>query len=326
MRTVFCRLVIWLGLFTALCLGQVRAQQRDDACANQIPPSSLAASGNETPPMAYCFRDIGKLRVIWLHGGVGQGSAKNVLTGLSQWSRYDEVWLNSPGGLVQEAITIGRSLRRFNAHVRVPKSGGVICVSACTILAMGGYNRTIDDGATFIVHAPSSMNSISGADAFHWNSKYSWDAALAELRKEPALIGRFAQNTSEQVAEASAELISYYQAMLEGTPAVSAYHRLAAAAVPQVYGATGSLRRFNVDVDDVAARGLVALQEIFTQVELAAMGRIHDALWAQRTVLGRGAEEALKIFRAGLNCRIQDLCPLERHQLEHLGYHNFSPQ
>ncbi|MDI4634126.1 ATP-dependent Clp protease proteolytic subunit [Pelomonas sp. V22] len=318
-----CALLVLMGA-SASGLAQTRAED----CPSDPPPYRLPESRGVDPPMQYCFARVQGRRVLWLYGGVGADSASQVQRGLRQERAYDEVWVNSPGGSVAEALEIGQTLRRLRAHVRVPAKRGVVCISACTILMLGGYNRTVDQQAIFIVHAKSGVMRISANTGFGTvgGKLMTWGEAVEILKQEPEQLKQLAQYKWNTEVNASTELISYYQTMIEGLPQAAAYRQLAARALPALYDGASPARRFSEDLADIQARGLVALQEIFTQVELGAMSAIYDGLWRERASLGVGAEEALKIFRAGLNCRIQDLCPLEPHQLEQLGYHNFTPQ
>lgn len=110
--------------------------------------------------MQYCFDTVGGTPVLWLYGSIGEGSAENVARGIRQSARYREVWLNSPGGLVDEGFDIGRELRRMKVTVRVPSHPDVVCASSCTNLSLGGVFRIVEEGARFYAHAMSSVMNI----------------------------------------------------------------------------------------------------------------------------------------------------------------------
>ncbi|EFX61696.1 hypothetical protein DAPPUDRAFT_121149 [Daphnia pulex] len=155
------------------------------------------------------------------------------------------------------------------------------------------------------ISAEQSFGTFAGKPA-------TWSQAVDFLAAQPELLKKQAQDRWDSEVKGSIELIGYYQTMIEGQPQWQSYQQLADRALPALYDGATPARRFSQDLADVQARGLVALQEIYTQIELNAMNAIHEGLWRDRAALGLGAEEALKIFRAGLNCRIQDLCPLDR--------------
>lgn len=65
-------------------------------------------------------------------------------------SNYDTVFLNSPGGNVEEALRIGEEFRRNLSSVFIP--AGARCFSACTILWAGGVDRFMGRDAKLGFH------------------------------------------------------------------------------------------------------------------------------------------------------------------------------
>jgi hypothetical protein len=63
------------------------------------------------------------------------------------------VSLDSPGGSVADALTIGRTLRDLGGTTKV--ESGAICLSACPYIFVGGAVRDVDDGARLGVHQHS---------------------------------------------------------------------------------------------------------------------------------------------------------------------------
>lgn len=61
-----------------------------------------------------------------------------------------QVFLNSPGGSVYDALSIGRALRGFRVATTV--AGSDICLSACPLLLAAGQPRQADDSALVGVH------------------------------------------------------------------------------------------------------------------------------------------------------------------------------
>ncbi len=93
--------------------------------------------------------DIG--RVMTLTGAIDPGAAARVAEHLDRLTQMpDAVALHSPGGVVDEALAIGRELRRRGLPTRVP--AGAICLSACPYILAGGDARTVSAAASVGVH------------------------------------------------------------------------------------------------------------------------------------------------------------------------------
>jgi hypothetical protein len=131
------------------------------------------------------FEQQGATRVLALKGGIVKGSSQVVARALDSGRPYDQIWLCSGGGLVWEGQEIGKLFSRAKAWVRVP--AGFFCASSCTIMTLGGYLRTIDEGANFVVHASSGISSIGAGRIFGGDCDTSpiaracWDVASALL-------------------------------------------------------------------------------------------------------------------------------------------------
>ncbi|WP_420992396.1 hypothetical protein ACKI2N_030145 [Cupriavidus sp. 30B13] len=294
------------------------------------------AGAEADPPMQFRFDVQRGMAVIWLYGPIGPDSARNVERGLRQTARYREVWLDSGGGSVSEGYAIGRLLRELKATVRVPAQGKVMCASSCTNLMLGGYNRIVENGAQFYVHAMSKMLNLSdgtqriGINVDGRALSLSADTLIEEAGKKPEVLRAVVEQFHAEYARSSVDLLRYFQGILGGSPNEDAYQRLVNAPVAAMYGPPSARRAGARDLASDAASlrdaGVIALQEIMTQTELDAMrGRL--ALAREREAeLGRGARVAARLFEATLACRIQDVCLLTRHELANLGYHNFDPQ
>jgi hypothetical protein len=63
------------------------------------------------------------------------------------------VTLDSPGGSVADALTIGRVLRELGSTTRV--QDGTICLSACPYIFVGGTERSVDEKGRLGVHQHS---------------------------------------------------------------------------------------------------------------------------------------------------------------------------
>lgn len=97
--------------------------------------------------------------ILLLSGDFGDNAASNVQRAVQRTNDYDEVWMCSRGGLVDQGTAIGRQLSDARATVRVPR--GFRCVSSCTIAFMGGFVRIIEPGSQYIVHASSAFSEFN---------------------------------------------------------------------------------------------------------------------------------------------------------------------
>ncbi len=302
------------------------------ASASALVLAALGCQAQETPPMQYRFAVERGIPVIWLQGPIGPNSARHVEHGLRQRARYQEVWLDSGGGLVSEGVAIGRLLQSLRATVRVPAATDVQCASSCTILMLGGHNRIVEEGAQFLVHAPSSAMNVSGPGQPVYVTEngrgYAIEAGrlIGIAQQEPETFRDVIGLVHAASARSAVETLMYYQSILGGTPQREAYAGLDAPALPSVYAKPPGSQGARVLATDIAALrsdGVIALQEILTQTELNAMRGVLQAARLQEPQLGRGARVAARLLEGMLACRIQDVCLLSRHQLANLGYHNF---
>jgi len=318
---------VWLQApLTAALIGAAGGAmaQGGDQCSAS-PPQPPREAVRKSPPMLYCFDTVRGIPVIWLYGSIGGDSLANVSRGLRQAGRYREVWLNSGGGSVTDGYEIGGYLRQIKATVRVPRMAGVNCASSCTNLMLGGHNRIVEDGAEFFVHASSSVLRLDSGGLWVQSGARQAvldpQAVLEKTAKDPQYFREVAEVRQAMEPAATVEMVQYYQSVLGGTPNRPLYGQIASQELPKVY--PGPRRILERDIADLRANGIVALQEVMTQIELDAKREMLARMRERETELGRGARVALRILEATLACRIQDLCLLTRHQLASLGYHNF---
>jgi|SRR5208283_138360 len=105
-------------------------------------------------------------RFVYAEGPIVPGTAEEVVSFIQskQVSAGAVVILNSPGGLVSEALELGRAIRAagFDTEVGAKESvDGGECYSACTLAFLGGVNRTIPEKAIFGVHRFSTDTQLS---------------------------------------------------------------------------------------------------------------------------------------------------------------------
>ena len=85
-----------------------------------------------------------------LTGQIAPGDAARLADYLASAPAPQTVFLNSPGGSVQDALAIGRTLRALEVDTRMSDTD--ICLSACPYILAAGIRRHVDDGAWVGVH------------------------------------------------------------------------------------------------------------------------------------------------------------------------------
>jgi hypothetical protein len=87
--------------------------------------------------------DPGKFRVLRASGAIDEGAAERLQAALKR-TKVEEVWLDSTGGDVAEALRMGQVLRRVGMLTRIP--AGAACIGACAEAFLGGVARLVDEG------------------------------------------------------------------------------------------------------------------------------------------------------------------------------------
>ena len=96
--------------------------------------------------------------VLFLAGFIGSEdarSSRDIITAIRRGG-YNEIHLCSGGGVVDQGYAMGRAFAERRAKVKVPND--FFCGSACTIAFLGGYLRTIEEQAGFMVHTSSAVS------------------------------------------------------------------------------------------------------------------------------------------------------------------------
>lgn len=87
-----------------------------------------------------------------LRGAIASGDGQAIVSILEQQAP-SVILLDSPGGSVNDALEIGRAIRRLGLDTRLAENS--VCFSACPYVFAGGVNREIDASARFGVHQHS---------------------------------------------------------------------------------------------------------------------------------------------------------------------------
>ena len=135
--------------------------------------NGFAADGEMT--FAYkqdILKGLMEFRFVYADGPIVTGTAKEFVSFVQskQVAAGAVVILNSPGGLVSEALELGRAIRAAGFDTEVgaqgaASGGGGECYSACTLAFLGGVNRTIPEDSIFGVHRFSTDNKLSPEEA-----------------------------------------------------------------------------------------------------------------------------------------------------------------
>jgi hypothetical protein len=122
----FAALACAMAIYTPTCQAAEIGLSRQTV-AGSVPPIAVAA--------------------VVISGQIETGDAKKVATLLADVRRNDDghqirrLLIDSPGGLVGEAIEIGRLLRANEFEIYLP--GRLSCISACVLILAGGTSRSI---------------------------------------------------------------------------------------------------------------------------------------------------------------------------------------
>lgn len=94
--------------------------------------------------------DVSGKRVLIANGIIDETLPERLKEALDEDELIEEVWLQSRGGHAKAGNEAGRIIRDYYLITRVP--AGWTCFSACNFVFMGGVERLVDEGGTFMVH------------------------------------------------------------------------------------------------------------------------------------------------------------------------------
>jgi hypothetical protein len=127
--------------------GYQSCSQGDQPLFSEFPPKSGA---DFQTYMHYTPFKNGKLNDILMWGEIDRCDERRLRQVLQSARPIGKISLISPGGALDEAMAMGRTLRDFGATVIVEQ--GHPCISACNFVFMGGAVRMVEPGADFEVH------------------------------------------------------------------------------------------------------------------------------------------------------------------------------
>ncbi len=238
--------------------------------------------------------------------------------------KYDEVWLASLGGNLDEGVGVGEVLRRFQATVRVPP--GYRCVSSCTVAFLGGVFRYLDEDSTYEVHAASRF---LDEDVDGQNMKTLLADPDTDLREWATLLFLGADMRSGRykgARERAQILLLHFQKALHPLGVMPAgredmnrerFRSLLRTEPPLVYLDSP---QFAQDVARIKREGVPAAQDILMRIERDSVQRAVEELRAVLPSLGPRAEPALKMLETMYSSRITSTAVLSRQTLVQMGY------
>ena len=96
--------------------------------------------------------DIDETNATRIMGAIAPGDGQRIAEELRR-TRPILVLLDSPGGSVADALTVGRALREIEAETRLDDEA--VCLSACPYMFVGGVERAVSETARLGVHQHS---------------------------------------------------------------------------------------------------------------------------------------------------------------------------
>ncbi len=249
-----------------------------------------------------------------------------VLRDLLRSGSYDEVWLFSDGGDLDQGLEVGRVLREQQMAVRVPNiirvrqaiswpqpTEEVSCVSSCTVAFMGGVLRNIDNDATYQVHSASAVLDLS-------------DEALEfyhELLKQDNGFAQFAAKRQNGARLLATHLLRHFQNTLViplgvQLPRAEDDRTL----VEFVVNGRNSYSQSQLEIDRrrYQSEGDAAAQDILMRIEREAMESAIADLEPLVPGLGPRAKFALDMVKVMYKVGIKESFTLTRETMLKMGY------
>lgn len=279
-----------------------------------------------------------------------EGDAKIFAHQLASQPQVEEVWLYSGGGNLYEGILMGRMLRQQRMTVRVPSNSRVVaalaavgvrwpgdppryptirCVSACTVMFMGGLFRYVDEGSTYEVHSASAFQEL--------------DESLAEALKEGGNFREIADRRQKGAMRLAGQLLGLFQnTLVQSLPPNrrpppcrqrGLFERVMTwelkpwceddeetARWANRFSAQYSDAQQRADTERYASEGRACLQDILMRMEREGMKSAIRHLRERLADLGPRAEPALRMVEVMYEVSIQEVDVLPRETMYRMGY------
>lgn len=148
---------------------------------------------SEMPPrLQFKLMDAGDLgEALFMHGRIETGDAERLASFLASTPEPPGlITLHSPGGDVQEALTIGRSLRA--TEVNTTMLPGMVCLSSCPYIFAAGVERSASKSSAIGMHqhyyrAPGYMPVLLAVEGIQYGQGETMEY-LIEMGIDPGLM------------------------------------------------------------------------------------------------------------------------------------------
>ena len=161
-------------LLLLLALSAAPAAAEPGDCLPETTPVSADASRQ---PMRFTLDSRDGTSMLRAEGTIDVGAAERLAPLLA--TDPDEIWFDSPGGDIREALLIGRAVRARRAFTRIP--AGARCVGACAEAFLGGVAREVDDGGRLgFTAVPLSDPASAQTQAERENAAARWAEERAD--------------------------------------------------------------------------------------------------------------------------------------------------
>lgn len=107
-----------------------------------LPETMPVVADASRQPMRFSVGQRDGATILHAEGTIDIGAAARLAPLLE--ADPDEIWFDSPGGDIREALLIGRAVRARGSVTRIP--AGARCVGACAEAFLGGVAREVDEG------------------------------------------------------------------------------------------------------------------------------------------------------------------------------------
>lgn len=182
----------------------------------------------------------------WGGGGVGAAAFQEQLNAVK--SPVINLYLNSPGGLVHEGITIYNALKQHPATVNVIVQG--IAASIASVIAMSGDRIEMAGGSMMMIHQAFGMTLGNASD----------------MRKMADALDKMTSSIAGIYAERSGKDTSHWLSLMEAETWFSDQEAVVAGLADSVVGAKPSQPKAQLSESKpdtgAAARRLVALAQL----------------------------------------------------------------
>ena len=163
-----------LALLIALAAAPLPAAAEPGDCLYDTSPVGADASRQ---PMRFTVDERGGVPILRAEGTIDVGAADR-LAPLLEADPHD-IWFDSPGGDLHEALLIGRAIRARRAVTRIPD--GARCVGACAEAFLGGVAREVDEGGRLgFTAVPLSDPTSAQTQAERENAAARWAEERAD--------------------------------------------------------------------------------------------------------------------------------------------------